>query len=928
MCLTYCPEKLKGIRVFQIYGQPGSEYSSFKEHPAYFPINKSQYSYNNDRSVESGWANVGWFSKEQNIPQSAENLTWPIGDPNGKKLGKIDYAIYELGRNASLNLPANEHDPWPWLSDNNQASPQTFPHNLYKPWALPDNTNGFRGWTRVTTRRLAENTLISVMGFAGVVNNGPYYGVNIVNSGYFVGYENELAFAEREDVLIFKDADLMPGNSGSSVIANNLLAGVAAWTDCAPGGMANWPSIAADILLNPGDYNRPAKNYASPMWKICRASRVIKNLARDQNCNGRDDWWDFMLSAPFLPGNISEWLVGIGGNVFGALEPSSLSIPVKNYRYDKNLKKVLVDKKTLQPHTYQLVFDDNGDVFNVIKQNGHFYVSRNGMVSGMVFDYPELKGSKAVLHDNDIYLAGGYFAGIMDGYLYNDNSEVQFITRIEYNGQSGYDFLPVTEFPANLEDVRIVSLGNHIYLTGNTQSNFVVYKLVEDSQSQYGYSLNIVNSDQPVRKDYNLAISENSIVVSGGATDYFSTVAQLDLEQYPDDFFVYNNIIMINPATSSNWVTVAENINHIMLAMNVTAIEDNNFLIFNPFIDVENSIQKVVIDLSDIPLNGDDISISFSNLELPYCLKEENNTLYSGRVLGDDCTPFTEKEFESIPMGTTVHALAGSANKLAVGTGYEVRIYDISVPFSPSILHTKNIYGPAADMLIYDNKLIIGVENGIDTIDLTTFEYTHKATYGSTKALRMYNGKLYAGDGQGIKVLNPDNLQIINERNTSGSVKKLEIMNGVIYTVEWAGLKRFNAETLATINTSGYSVGNPELRAYNGNLYASRNGTIVKLTFNSSNVIASNLTGDRVDLRNNFSNGRYTYFPNGSNIRVSTIEDIPEPVCGNGIIEHGELCDNNSVQCSSISSSYVGGIAICNSTCNGYYEGDCETDGW
>ena len=65
----------------------------------------------------------------------------------------------------------------------------------------------------------------------------------------------------------------------------------------------------------------------------------------------------------------------------------------------------------------------------------------------------------------------------------------------------------------------IISLENDIYLTGNTVSNFAIYKLVSDNQSQYGHSLEIVNSNQPIRKDYNLTVSDGKIIVSGGATD-------------------------------------------------------------------------------------------------------------------------------------------------------------------------------------------------------------------------------------------------------------------------------------------------------------------------------------------------------------------------------------------------------------------------
>ena len=48
--------------------------------------------------------------------------------------------------------------------------------------------------------------------------------------------------------------------------------------------------------------------------------------------------------------------------------------------------------------------------------------------------------------------------------------------------------------------------------------------------------------------------------------------------------------------------------------------------------------------------------------------------------------------------------------------------------------------------------------------------------------------------------------------------------------------------------------------------------------------------------------------------------------CGNKITEIGEACDGDAKECSSISSAYTGGYAVCNSDCSGYNTSDCKTD--
>ena len=51
--------------IYRYYGEAGSDYLSFTEHPAYFAIDRNfQYRYNDDYAVENGWANVGWLSRD------------------------------------------------------------------------------------------------------------------------------------------------------------------------------------------------------------------------------------------------------------------------------------------------------------------------------------------------------------------------------------------------------------------------------------------------------------------------------------------------------------------------------------------------------------------------------------------------------------------------------------------------------------------------------------------------------------------------------------------------------------------------------------------------------------------------------------------------------------------------------------------------
>lgn len=51
--------------------------------------------------------------------------------------------------------------------------------------------------------------------------------------------------------------------------------------------------------------------------------------------------------------------------------------------------------------------------------------------------------------------------------------------------------------------------------------------------------------------------------------------------------------------------------------------------------------------------------------------------------------------------------------------------------------------------------------------------------------------------------------------------------------------------------------------------------------------------------------------------------DEREPVCGDGIVELGEVCDSETRRCAEINPEYYLGMAECNETCDGWDESDC-----
>ncbi|MBR4531551.1 hypothetical protein IKO70_03985, partial [bacterium] len=503
------------------------------------------------------------------------------------------------------------------------------------------------------------------------------------------------------------------------------------------------------------------------------------------------------------------------------------------------------------------------------------------------------------------------------------------------NGQNGYSFSGVAAIPAYLEDIRIFALGNDIYVTGNTTTNFVVYKLVADNQSESGYSLSVINASQPVRKDYNLTASDGKIIVSGGATDYISTVLNLDEEDYPSTFSVYGNIIMLEPAVSNNWVTVAENINDKIIMFSVTAIDNGNLVIVNPFITVGNSMQKFVLNLSDIPINNETIRVSFEFHPVGFCLSESGATVSGGIETSGECVPFTHPWYNSFSAGATVYSLDGKGERLYVGTNNAIKVYDISDPISPVLVSSFSTSSRVNDLEVYGDSLFAATNGGLYKLDASDPDELTQILFISTflnsqYKVEVYNGKLYVGEDNGIKVRDLETMSVLTSVN-NGSVLDFAIENGEIGLYKdalFSPVEIRDADTLALKANEFFGCFEIEVGSSDGRFYLSCDDETYRFEDDGDGGISfTELSGDIRELQDVYTFDGYTYFYDESTIWISTSNDVPA-LCGNGIVEGDEVCDGAPINCEDLDSNYVSGTATCNSTCDGYNTNNCSDDGW
>ena len=397
---------------------------------------------------------------------------------------------------------------------------------------------------------------------------------------------------------------------------------------------------------------------------------------------------------------------------------------------------------------------------------------------------------------------------------------------------------------------------------------------------------------------------------------------------------------MLEPDVSNNWITVAENINDKLIMMSVTAIDDGNLVLVNPFITVGNSMQKFVIDLDNIPVSGDNLRVSFESHTLVFCLNESGTTISGGLELGAECVSFTHPFYNSFSAGTTVYSVAGKGNRLYAGTNDSIKIYDISDQNSPVLVSSFSTNNARVnDLEIEGEVLFAATSKGLYKLDASDPDELEQILFVSTGStgqneIELYDGKVYVGDDNGIKIRDKETLSVLLSAN-SGQVYDFAIENGEIAMFRssfWnSGIQFRNAETLVETAYDYTSCNSVEVENFNGRLYLACDNYNYSFEANNGYIYFTQLSGDKRDLRENYTYNGYTYTPDGNHIRLSTNEDVPA-ICGNGIVEGDEVCDGTPIDCAELDESYVSGIAACNSTCDGYVLDNCTAgnggDGW
>ena len=573
----------------------------------------------------------------------------------------------------------------------------------------------------------------------------------------------------------------------------------------------------------------------------------------------------------------------------------------------------------------QIAFDEisPSEMVGISSKNGKIFLTMNTSASGADWN----KIGEMENWDSEIArintFSGNFFIaenakGMKHLYTIELESDVpQVLNNMNELPELTYTLTDIGAVSVSGDPIKLVYLNGKLYLLEQTSTNFKMYSFNGSS------FVEIQGNMPPQRNILNVATSGKYMFLAGG-TD-FSSNALSDLWRFDSE--------------TDTWTLVTNTLQGDFRKVIMQEV-DGEIIAFNPVINGNRTFPAFEFVNAELVEN---INISYSttpnpNYEYPlygdYCLKETDSALKGGIETGGECVPFTHPWYNSFSAGATVYSLDGKGDRLYVGTNNAIKVYDISDPISPVLVSSFSTGSRVNDLEVYGNTLFAATNGGLYKLDASNDTLTQtlfvSAFLNYQYKVEVYNGKLYVGDDNGIKVRDLETLSVLTSVN-NGSVLDFAIENGEIGLYKdalFSPVEIRDAETLTLKANEFFGCFEIEVGNSDGRFYLSCDDETYRFEDDGDGGISfTELSGDIRELQDVYTYNGYTYFYDENTIWISTSNDVPA-LCGNGIVEGDEVCDGTPINCEDLDSNYVSGTATCNSTCDGYNTNNCSDDGW
>ncbi len=493
--------------------------------------------------------------------------------------------------------------------------------------------------------------------------------------------------------------------------------------------------------------------------------------------------------------------------------------------------------------------------------------------------------------------------------------------RMDKTDDGLYRMTGLMNLPVGNIQLKLVELNGNLYLFQGG-STITVYAYSDQD------GLQVVDSSiaPPARDFFNVSVRDGKFYLFGGYLRQDETVVP------KNDLYVFDP----REDASSRWKMIATDL-PLDLYRSMLVFESDGYLLVDQIVFEGTSTHALHVTTA-----GQITARTIAVEGLPegggtFCLGESNYTLFGGISTGNVCLPFTHPWYKQYSIGTTVYSVAGKANRLYVGTGSAIKVYDISDPNALVLKSTFTTNKKVYDLEVIDGDIMYAATSGgiykLNTVNpdaLTQISF-YSTPYNYQYRIQLYNDHLYVGDDNGINIRDKNTFARLAYVNI-GSTMDFSIANGEL-AMYWddfwdSGIDIRDAGTLTRKAWEYGYCSTGELTTDHGAFYLSCDGYEYRFVGRPDTYLDFwELDGDMREMQENYLYNGWVYIPDGNKVKLSTNNTVPS-ICGNGIIEPGEFCDGNSLDCWDLDpNQWDSGTAYCNSTCTGYDTGDCYWSG-